>query len=85
MYEIFIRCYCLGGYWINLGLTQYVKMDHKSDAGFNMQYNFCGRSMVILKLKLVKGNNADDAAAAANVIVPIGYVNHGKKVFKESV
>ena len=41
--------------------------------------------MVILKLKLVRGNTADDAAADANVIVPIGYVNHGGKVFKESV
>ena len=57
--EIFSRWYRLGGEWINLGLPQYVHIDHKTDYGCNIQDTCCRRSIVMLKLKLVKGKTED--------------------------
>ena len=64
MYESFRRWYILVGDWINLGLSHHTKMNHKSDAGCKIQDTCCGRSIVVLSLKLVKGKTADEAAAA---------------------
>ena len=41
-----------------------------------------GRIMVIMKLKLVKGENLFVAASAANGTVPDEYVDHGTAVIK---
>ena len=68
----FKRWYGLGGAWINLFLLHYLKMDHKTDSGFEIQDTYCVRSMAILKLKFVKGNTADEAAVAANGNAPDG-------------
>ena len=38
--------------------------------------------MVILKLKLVKGRNADEASAASNVTEPAEDDNYGTKIIK---
>ena len=52
--ESFSRWYGLGGYWINKGLPQYVAMERKPEAGCEIQDACCGRSGVMLRLKLVK-------------------------------
>ena len=39
--------------------------------------------MVMVKLKLVEGNDTDEAATAANGTAPAGDVNHGTKLLKE--
>ena len=36
----------------------------------------------MVKLKLVEGNDTDEADTAAHVTAPAGYVNHGTKVLK---
>ena len=47
-------------------MPQYVQMYHKPDACFEIQDTFCGRIIVMLKLKLVKGKTADEADATSN-------------------
>ena len=79
MNKNFSRWYGLGGGWIKLGLPHFVQMYQKIDAVCKIQDSSCGKSMVMPKLKLVKGNTTDEAAAAANGTVPAGYINHGTK------
>ena len=83
--EIFIRWYRLGGDWVNLGLTHYVQMDHKPDYGCEIQETCFGSGMVMMKLELVKGNTAGEAAVTADGTEPSGDVKHGTKVLKELV
>ena len=49
------RWYGQGGHWINHGLPQYVAIDRKPENGCEIQNAACGRSGVMLRLKLVKG------------------------------
>ena len=49
------RWYGQGGHWINHGLPQYVAIDRKPENGCEIQNSACGRSGVMLRLKLVKG------------------------------
>ena len=70
--------YGLGGNWINPSLSQYVNMDRKPVAGYKIQDTCCGRSMVMLNSKLVKGKTADEAYVPANGTAPAEDVNYGK-------
>ena len=73
MDEIFIRWYVLGGDWINLGLPNYMHMDKNPDAGWKINYTWCGISMVMLKLELENGKTTDRETTAANGNSPVGY------------
>jgi hypothetical protein len=53
--ESMSRWYGQGGHWINHGLPQYVAIDRKPENGCEIQNAACGRSGVMLRLKLVKG------------------------------
>ncbi|KAI2508605.1 Transposase IS4 [Fragilaria crotonensis] len=55
--ESMSRWYGQGGHWINHGLPQYVAIDRKPENGCEIQNAACGRSGVMLRLKLVKGVN----------------------------
>ena len=80
MDESYSRWYILGGECINLGLTHYVQMDCKKDAVYIIQDTCCGRTMVILKLDLVKGKDVDESASAANETEPTDVDNCGTPV-----
>ncbi len=65
------------------GLPQYVAIDRKPENGCEIQNSACGRSGVMLRLKLVKGvdlagDNDDDAPNKDGLL-------HGTKVLKEVV
>ena len=50
-----ISCwYGQGGHWINLGLQMYVVIDCKPGNGCKIQNTCCGRSTIMMQLKLVK-------------------------------
>ena len=63
--ESMSRWYGLGGNWINMGLPQYVAIDHKPENSCEIQNVACARSGVIIWLKLVKGKVEDELAQAA--------------------
>ena len=62
--ESMSRWYGQGGHWINLGLPQYVAIDRKPENGCEIQDAACGRSSVMLSLKLVKSAESEDAHVA---------------------
>ena len=82
MDERFSRWYVLVGDCINLILSHYVHMYHKTGAGCEIHDTCCVRIMVILKLKLVKGNTEDEASSTKNVTAPDDDENHGTTVLK---
>ena len=53
------RWYGIGGYWINIGLPNYVAFDRKPENRCKVQDACDGRSKVAIQLKLVEGA-ADD-------------------------
>jgi hypothetical protein len=61
--ESFSRWYGVGGDSINVGLPHYVAMDRKPEAGLEIQNAACGRSKVMMRLKLVKNIGAEDPQA----------------------
>ena len=62
------RWYGQGGHWINMGLLMYIAIDQKPESDCETQNSACGRSGVMLRLRLVKTTekreskhaNADD-------------------------
>ena len=48
------RCYGQGGHWINHGLPMYVAIDRNHENGCEIQNAFCGRSSIMMRIKLVK-------------------------------
>jgi hypothetical protein len=52
--ESISRWYGQGGHWINYGLPMYVAIDRKPDNGCEIQNACCGRSTIMMRLKLVK-------------------------------
>jgi hypothetical protein len=78
------RWYGQGGHWINHGLPQYVAIDRKPENGCEIQNAACGRSGVMLRLKLVKGidlvdeDDNDDAPTDSSLL-------HGTNVLKHVV
>jgi Transposase IS4 len=51
--ESMSRWYGQGGLWINHGLPQYIAIDRKPENGCELQNAACGRSGIMLRLKLV--------------------------------
>ena len=52
--ESISRWYGQGGHWINLGLPMYIAIDRKPENGCEIQNACCGRSGIMMRLKLVK-------------------------------
>ena len=44
----------VGGDWINKGLPMYVAIDHKPENGCEIQSACCGKSGIMMSLKLIK-------------------------------
>ena len=83
--ESMSRWYGQGGHWINHGLPQYVAIDRKPENGCEIQNAACGRSGVMLRLKLVKGidlvgdeDNGDEQNNESSLL-------HGTQVLKTVV
>ena len=52
--ESMSKLYGLGGHWINIGLPMYVAMDRKPVNGCEIQNILCGRSQIMMQIKLVE-------------------------------
>jgi hypothetical protein len=76
--ESISRWYGLGGYWINMGLPQYVAIDRKPENGCEIQNAADGLSGVMLRLKLVETAEAEDE----NVHEEEDGLLHGTKILK---
>jgi hypothetical protein len=79
--ESISRWYGLGGFWINIGLPQYIAIDRKPENGCEIQNSACGDSGVMLRLKLVKTQEAEDC----NIMEDEDGIPHGAKVLRELV
>jgi hypothetical protein len=62
--ESMSRWYGQGGSWINHGLPMYIAIDRKPENGCEIQNSACGESGVMLRLKLVMG---DDGSGEGHV------------------
>ena len=67
----------LGGEWINIGLPMYVAIDHKADNGCKIQDAACGRSKIMIRLKLFKTGTEEDVDS---ILEDDNGILHGKKV-----
>ena len=76
--ESMSRWYGQGGHWINHGLPMYVAIDRKPENGCEIQNAACGRSGVMLRLKIVKTAEEENASAEADD----DGNNHGTNVLK---
>ena len=86
--ESISRWYGQGGDWINHGLPMYIAIDRKPENGCEIQNAACGRSGVMLQLKLVKSanhNNENETAEAAQARRDHNSLLHGTKIIKEIV
>ena len=61
--ESISRWYGLGGNWINMGLPHYVAMDRKPEHGCEIQNCCDGLSGIMMRLKLVKSQAAEEATS----------------------
>lgn len=59
--ESMSRWYGLGGEWINTGLPMYVAIDRKPENGCEIQDAACGKSGIMIRLKLVKTSVEEQA------------------------
>lgn len=57
--------YGLGGHWISVGLPAYVAIDRKPESGCEIQDAACGRSGIMLRLRLVITVEDEHASATA--------------------
>jgi hypothetical protein len=57
--ESMSRWYGNGGDWINLGIPQCIVIDRKQENGGEIQDASCGKSGIMLRLKVVKGAEVD--------------------------
>ena len=64
--ESMARWYGMGGYWINMGLPQYVAIDRKPENGCEIQNSADGRCGVMMQLKLVETAESELLHAQAN-------------------
>jgi len=70
-----------GGGWINHGLPMHIAIDRKPEDGCEIQDACCGRSGIMLRLKVVKSEEDDDhEASPEDANLP-----HGGQVLKELV
>ena len=58
--ESISRWYGLGGKWINIGLPMYVAIDRKPENGCEIQNSACGRSGIMMRLRIVKHIESED-------------------------
>jgi hypothetical protein len=72
------RWYGNGGYWIQLGLPQYIAIDRKPENGCEIQNSGCGQSGIMLRLKLVKTMEEEHA----NILPGDNGMLHGTAVIK---
>jgi hypothetical protein len=79
--ESFSRWYGAGGNWINAGLPMYVSMDRKPEDGCEIQDAACGRTGVMIRLKLVKSSREDHHDDEE----VDGTLNHGTKILLKLV
>ena len=79
--ESMVRWYGTGGEWINAGLPHYVAIDRKPENGCEIQDSCCGRSGVMLQLKIVKSTEDDDDS----LIEEENGLLHGTVVLKQLV
>ena len=63
--ESISRWYGLGGEWINIGLPMCVAIDRKPDNGCEIQDAACGKSKIMIRLKLVKTATEEEANSIA--------------------
>lgn len=56
--ESISRWYGHGGHWIEIGLPQYISIDHKPENGSEIQNSACGSSGIMLHLEM--GTTAED-------------------------
>ena len=61
--ESISRWYGLGGHWINMGLPMYVAIDRKPEDGCEIQNACCGKSGIMMQLKLVRTSAGEEAVA----------------------
>jgi Transposase IS4 len=80
--ESMSRWYGQGGDWINHGLPMYVAIDRKPENGCEIQNSACGRSGIMLRLKIVK--TAREERANADNDNSDGLL-HGTIVLKELI
>ena len=52
--ESILRWYGQGGHWINLGLPMYVAIEREPENGAEIQNAVCGRSGIMMRIKIVK-------------------------------
>ena len=72
------RWYGQGSHWINHGLAMYVAIDRRPDNGCEIQNAACGRSGVMIRLKIVKTAEEENASA----VTDDDGNNHGTNVLK---
>ena len=72
------RWYGQSGHWINHGLPMYVVIDRKPENGCEIQNAACGRSGVMIQLKVVKTAEEENASA----VTDDDGNNHGTNVLK---
>ena len=74
-----IACwYGLGGDWIHVGLPMHVDIDSKPESGCEIQSARCGKSGIMICLKLVKSKSCWECKQTGNFDE-----NEGTKVWKE--
>lgn len=79
--ESISRWYGQGGFWINIGLPMYMAIDRKPENGCEIQNAACGKSGVMLRLKLVKTAEEE----GANIEEEDDGLLHGTVVLKHLV
>ena len=76
--ESMSRWYGQGSHWINHGLPMYVAIDRKPENDCEIQNAACGRSGVMIRLKIVKTAEEENAS----VVTDDNGNNHGTNVLK---
>lgn len=79
--ESICRWYGQGGAWIDIGLPMYVAIDRKPENGCEIQNSACGKSGIMLRLKLV--TTAEDEASLRDV--SSAHLPHGTIVLQQLV
>ena len=80
--ESISRWYGLGGDWINIGLPMYVEIDRKPENGCEIQNAACGKSGIMISIRLVKTKVEEEANSIAE---DERGMLHGTKVLLELV
>ena len=74
------RWYGQSVHWVNFGFPMYVTIDRNPENGAEIQNSACGRSEIIMRLRIVKYENNEEEQQDDRNNLP-----HGTKVLKELV